>query len=94
MLVELHIVIMMMVTMMVISASYFIIAIIDNNIFLPFRWSFIPSLEFLFGANYCAPVIQPEANIEQAQNKATRGTSGDQSAMILDPPPPPPPKKR
>lgn len=86
MLVELHIVIMMMVTMMVIITSYFIIAIIDNNIFLPYRWSFTPSHESLHGANYCAPVIQPEANIEQTQNKATRDTSGDQSAMILDPP--------
>lgn len=79
MLVELHIVIMMMVTMMVIISSYFITAITDNNIFLPYRWSFTPSHESLFGANYCPPVIQPEANIEQAQNKATRGTSGDQS---------------
>lgn len=87
MLVELHIVIMMMMPMMVIITSYFTIAIIDNNIFLRFRWSFTPSHEFLFGANYCAPVIQPEANIEQAKNKATRCTSGDQSAMILDPPP-------
>lgn len=85
--VELHIVIMRMVTMMVIITSYFIITIIDNNVFRPYRWSFTPSHESLYGANDCAPVIQPEANIEQAQNKATRGTSGDQSALILDPPP-------
>lgn len=58
-------------TMMVIINHYFIIAIIDN-IFLPFTWSFTLSHEPLYGTCYYTPAIQPEANKEQAENKAKR----------------------
>lgn len=78
--IELNIVIMMMMTMMVIINDDFIIAVIDNNAFLP-SWSFSPSHESLYGTCYYTPVNQAEANKEQAENKAKRAASGDQSAM-------------
>lgn len=81
--IELNIVIMMMMTMMVIINDNFIIAVIDKNAFLP-SWSFSPSHESLYCTCYYTPVNQPEANKEQAENKAKRVASGDQSAMILE----------
>lgn len=73
MFVELHIVIMMMMmAMIVVINNYVIISIIDIHIFLPCRWSFTPSHESLYGTCCYTPVIQPEANKQQAENRAKK----------------------
>lgn len=83
MFVDLHIMIMMMMAMMVVINNDVIIAIIDIHIFLPYRWSFTPS-QSLYGTCYYTPVIQPEANKQQAEKRAKRAPAGDKSATILD----------